>query len=443
MMSLQFDLGKHRTVSNSGMFTNTVGIYPDNIPFDIQLRVDPHRDGFSFLMFGPSVTVSDVQGVSMRSAKELFLLVEECRKAWADRIVDLTRAVTKATGGMRNELPFQDNWDLAKEPALLEQAAPHLALAGNRLFELIFEAKSDADLKELARILRQLLAEKPRYIAVTSDKFFLPWGMLYTHPVDGEKLTSDGSNWKKEGFWGYRHIVQHNPRKSRTDPRIESKGGAVPLSVNVNEKISSELTLTDIARAFINGHLELIAELGGKPCVRRTKKKELEQIFSEQRDMLERILYFYCHGHGSSADSVPELGASKLILTDDPVDPVSAADFQVWAKDSPLTTQPLIFINACQGGHMTTMFYQTLAFELLDQGAVGVVGAQVDIPAIFAAAYGKWLFERFFKKSNGRVRLGPLLREANQHFWDKHHNPLGLVYSLYRGVDCFIDWQDA
>jgi hypothetical protein len=174
--------------------------------------------------------------------------------------------------------------------------------------------------------------------------------------------------------------------------------------------------------------------------VRRTKKKELEQIFSEQREMLERILYFYCHGHGSSNGSTIELGASKLILTDEPIDPVTAQDFLVWAKDNLLPTQPLIFINACQGGQMTTMFYQTLAFELLRQGAIGVAGAQIDIPAIFAAAYAKWVFERFFTKNNGRVRLGPLLREANQEFWNQHNNPLGVVYSLYRGVNCFIDW---
>ena len=36
--------------------------------------------------------------------------------------------------------------------------------------------------------------------------------------------------------------------------------------------------------------------------------------------------------------------------------------------------------------------------------------------------------------------MGPLMREVNRAMWDTRNNPLGLVYSLYRGVDCFIDW---
>ena len=440
-MRVPYNLRDYQTVSNSDNFTNLVGIYPDNIPFEVQLRVDPHRDGFFFLLFGPSVTVPDVQGISKRSAKDIFLLVEECRKKWAEQIVSLNQPVPKPTGGMRNEFPFQEYWDFCADPKLLKKAAPQLARAGNRLFELVFESASDNDLKELARILRGILAAQPRYVGVTSDKFFLPWGMLYTHPIPGEKLNRDGSNWDKEGFWGYRHIIQHNPKKSRSDPRIQSKAGAVPLSINLNEKITTELKLTASERAFIEEHFKLIAQLGGKFFIKRTIKKELEQSFCEQRQMLERILYFYCHGHGSTDGSAVELDTSKLILTDGPVDAVSALDFQAWAKDAPLTTQPLIFINACQGGHMTTMFYQTLAFELLGQGAVGVVGAQIDIPAIFAAAYAKRVFTHFFEKNKGRVRLGPLLRETNKEFWNKHNNPLGLVYSLYRGVDCFIDWH--
>jgi hypothetical protein len=34
------------------------------------------------------------------------------------------------------------------------------------------------------------------------------------------------------------------------------------------------------------------------------------------------------------------------------------------------------------------------------------------------------------------------LREVNREMWDKHNNPLGLIYSLYRGVNCFIDWTE-
>jgi hypothetical protein len=91
---------------------------------------------------------------------------------------------------------------------------------------------------------------------------------------------------------------------------------------------------------------------------------------------------------------------------------------------------------------MTTMFYKGFAVELLKQGAVGLVGAQVDIPAVFAAEYAARVFRELFTKDN-QVRLGRQLRDTNQDLWVNHYNPLGLVYSLYRGVNCFIDWSQA
>jgi hypothetical protein len=108
--------------------------------------------------------------------------------------------------------------------------------------------------------------------------------------------------------------------------------------------------------------------------------------------------------------------------------------------DTELPTSPLIFINACQGGQMTTLFYRSLSAVLLKQGAVGLVGAQIDIPALFAAVYARYVFKRFLVRRKAPVRLGQVLLDANQTFWDDFKNPLGLVYSLYRGVDCHISW---
>ena len=93
---------------------------------------------------------------------------------------------------------------------------------------------------------------------------------------------------------------------------------------------------------------------------------------------------------------------------------------------------------------MTTMFYESFAVELLNEGVVGLMGAQIDVPAVFAAQYAKEIFEKFFARTNTqKQRLGPLVKKVNQKLWDENNNPLGLVYSLYRGIDCFIDWQDA
>src|SRR5262249_27491704 len=103
-------------------------------------------------------------------------------------------------------------------------------------------------------------------------------------------------------------------------------------------------------------------------------------------------------------------------------------------------SNPLVFINACQGGQMTTLFYKTIAAEFLKQNATAVIGGQIDMPAVFAAEYARRLFTKFLDGSSGRrIRLGPLMRELAQEFVNDHNNPLGLIYSLYRGVDCFVD----
>src|SRR5262249_16276003 len=118
---------------------------------------------------------------------------------------------------------------------------------------------------------------------------------------------------------------------------------------------------------------------------------------------------------------------------------ITAQEVSFWLKDRLLDSQPLVFINACQGGQMTTLFYQTLAAEFLRLHARGVIGAQIDMPAGVACAYALRLFEEFLKGSNAnRVRIGPLMRTLAQEFFTTYHNPLGLVYSLYRGADCSV-----
>lgn len=260
---------------------------------------------------------------------------------------------------------------------------------------------------------------EPRYLHVTSSTLFVPWGMLYTHPVPDEKLRGDGSNWRKEGFWGFNHIIQQTPERADLETRIRPVNDEVPLSINFDTRIADALGLP-----AIDQHFDFISKRAGRTCcVRRTTKIQIQEAFTTTRDQLERILYFYCHGRGSTDGRCVNLRETQLIMTDESI---SAYDLQDWGGDTKLPTAPLLFINACQGGQMTTMFYKTLANEMLRQGAVGLVGAQIDIPALFATVYARCIFRKFLSRRVLPVRLGPLLRYANQLFWKKGNNPLGL-----------------
>jgi hypothetical protein len=273
-------------------------------------------------------------------------------------------------------------------------------------------------------------------LTVTSDSFFVPWGMLYVHPGPKDRLRPDGKDFRWEGFLGYQHIIEHNTEFAELTTAIQPEAGnRLAASVNFDERIDDSLKVQCIGPQleFLQNHARLRVTL-------RRRKDELRQALMSD-SFADRILYFCCHGIGGTnteADLVNLRGA-QITLTDD--EPITDEDLAYWLRDRQLHSHPVVFINACQGGQLTTLFYQTLAAEFLKRKAIAVLGAQIDLPAVFACAYAHRFFEQFLSGGpQQRVRIGPLLQHLNREFLAKHCNPLGLVYSLYRGMDCFVDW---
>jgi hypothetical protein len=366
---------------------------------------------------------------------ELFGHVEECRKVWSQEIVNgFQEKVAKPAGGVRPIFPFQEGFDLKTRPELLQAAFPKLAVAGSNLFSLLFECDSGGDLKRVAQQLRDGCQRQRSQLTltITSDVFFVPWNMIYVHPEKGAELAPDGSNFKREGFWGYQHIIEHNTVQVTLPTELKpDAAGKIHASVNIDEGIDQGLGVPCIAPqlAFFRGQPGLTA-------VERRTKPELETALRSAK-FDDQIVYFCCHGSGADEGGATSLKQSRLALTDSKE--ITSADFKVWRNGRSLASNPLVFINACQGGQMTTLFYKTIAAEFLKQDAMAVIGGQIDMPAAFAAEYARRLFTRFLDGSPGqRVRLGTLMRELAQEFVNDHNNPLGLVYSLYRGADCFV-----
>jgi hypothetical protein len=234
-------------------------------------------------------------------------------------------------------------------------------------------------LDEIAAILRQSTIETEMVLTITSDFFFVPWGMLYTHPVLNEELASDGSNFKWEGFWGYRHVVEHNTKIIGLENIIFPDSSGLLTSINIDENIDTQLQVDSIKvqRAFFD-------ELHKLKAIRReerTKRDQLQKAF-EQEDFSDRILYFYCHGVGADGVAGPNLDDASIQLTDRLA--ITGSDIALWRKTRDFKSRPLVFINACQGGQMTTMFYETMSAKFLEHQAIGLIGSQIDIPAPFA-----------------------------------------------------------
>jgi hypothetical protein len=298
-------------------------------------------------------------------------------------------------------------------------------------------------MKDLGNSLRSVLRSKPRHMAITARCCFLPWSLFYTHPSDNEELCNTGENWAPQGFWGYQHIVSHSPDKHGLYSALHPAIAGPTVIVNADDRLLKPQDEKDESKriaSIIAQHFSDVEKLGGSIGLRRTRRSELAKLFRDGRTNMEPILYFFCHGRGPSRNGEANVGPSILRMPDGDI---SGIDLEDWANGMPLPRHPLIFFNACQGGQMTTLFYETFASELLKQEAAGIIGAQIDIPMVFAVEYGHRMLKQFVAKGQGPVRLGKVFRKVVRSFLDKHNNPLGLAYSLYRGVDCFIDRPPA
>ncbi|MBC8076441.1 MAG: CHAT domain-containing protein, partial [Chloroflexales bacterium] len=85
---------------------------------------------------------------------------------------------------------------------------------------------------------------------------------------------------------------------------------------------------------------------------------------------------------------------------------------------------------------MSALLYSGLVPYLIQKGARGVIGTEVDTPALFAAEFAKRFFQRFLTEQIG---LGQLMLELRREFVEKHNNISGLFYSLYsNGAVCVV-----
>jgi hypothetical protein len=434
------ELPLNRLVSNSNGLASVGGLLEDNLSRNGHLRIRGQftaEKGQQFWLYGAGDDLFPAreswEADVPLSPNDVFGHVEDCRKVWSQEIViGFKETVPNPEGGVRPAFPFQERFDLKSRPELLKSAFPKLAVAGSNLFSLLFECDGGGDLKRVAQRLREGCQRGALTLLVTSDVFFIPWTMIYVHPEKGVELAPDGSNFKKEGFWGYQHIIEHNTVQVSLPTELKpDSAGKIHASINIDDTIDNDLGVPCIAP-----QLKFFQEHAGLDAVVRRKKLELETAL-RQANFADQIVYFCCHGSGADEGGAASLKQSRLALSDSKE--ITSADLKVWRSGRGLASNPLVFINACQGGQMTTLFYKTIAAEFLRQNAMALIGGQIDMPAVFAAEYARRLFATFLDGSSGnRIRLGPLMRDLAQEFVNDHNNPLGLAYSLYRGADCFV-----
>jgi hypothetical protein len=390
--------------------------YPQTRQRTINLRFEYQNNGYLVHAWGaafPEDGAGAYMGRLNLSADVVHAAVANLRDTWQRLLVERKEQTADGVG-----FPFVDQWDLRGEAAgLLDAVGPKLAQAGWQLFTVLF-SRGDEGLSEIGECLEAALASGEQIISIHSGDLFVPWPMLYT-PVGG-----DGT-WSMSGFWGYRHLIEHCfPRAAGFDIRIHAAGKRPIVGLNVDPRVDDQFPPTPCVAPIVE-----FFQSRGDPLV-RTTRDEFQAALTHP-EFTDQVLYFACHGFvgGPTGGSTVE---PWLYLADD--EPIRYTDLIAWLPADALPTSPVVFINACQGGQMHSRFYPSFGAAFIAGGANCLVGPQIDLPRAFSREYTR----RFFSALLDGARIGDIGRDLAREFADVHHNPLGLIYSIYRGLDTHI-----
>ncbi|MDQ4137735.1 MAG: CHAT domain-containing protein, partial [Actinomycetota bacterium] len=356
-----------------------------------------------YKLFVPGLTENEV--FVQLTSDELAAGIEQVRSA-------LLTLVKNETFALGMDIP----------PDLGGRALRHLAFAGFRLYQRIFEGPfASAELRAVGAWLRNALSDQVATLQVVSTGFPVPWALVYlTDRWDETKL-----DWNN--FIGMRHVVEQVPMReipvSPPSPTIDSTP-ALGIRVLYNDGIDAQMPSRPVAaqRAYWEGRR-------GLQLVEGTTAGELFDAALSPATT-DKVLYLYCHAVAS--DRNPD--DSHLVLSGD--QKVTLGELSVRAPTSDLLgSAPLVFVNACESGDLSPNFYDGFVPYFLAKGARGVIGTECKTPGFFASEWAKAFFDRFFTGED----LGTTVLTLRRRFLAEHGNPLGLLYGVYCDPDTRVD----
>jgi hypothetical protein len=147
------------------------------------------------------------------------------------------------------------------------------------------------------------------------------------------------------------------------------------------------------------------------------------------------LIYFYCHAVSKFPNEDGGVDDSKIALTDTKI---SLRELKIKARTSfpVLTNAPLVFLNACESAELSPYLYDGLMPYMIARGVRGMIGTEVETPALFAAEFAKDFIRRF---AAGGQPLGELLLNMRREYLEQKNNVMGLVYALYSSGDVVVE----
>jgi hypothetical protein len=309
--------------------------------------------------------------------------------------------------------------------ATLKTMAKHGTLMYRKLF---YGPGSGPDARAMGDLLRQLSRQNRLHIEIVAERFVFPWAMLYDH----SDLKPDLSNVDPEGFWGFRHEIEYTPEFASASlvnfvPEI-SVADTLGFSFVTNTTIDEQMK-----RPIVAGQREFLQTVPGISLTEHPTTTDLYALLNNP-DSPTQVMYFYCHAVSNLPGEKGGVGGSKIVLSDGAAT-LDDLNFSAPLEGPPLKSAPLVFLNCCQSAEMSPYLYDGLVPYLITKGARGVVGTEVDTPALFAAEFAKLFITRFVA---GDQKLGDVLLDLRREYLLNKNNVMGLVYALHSSGEIYV-----
>ncbi|MEV8432126.1 hypothetical protein [Streptomyces chartreusis] len=322
----------------------------------------------------------------------------------------------------RPDHPYATQVDLTGKDEELRPVLDELATQGaHLLFDVLL---ADFNLRALwvRQVLIEVLGRKDLRVRFDSDVLFLPWPLLCLprDPTAGSDLDALFLR-----FLGHRHQIEQTGGyyPELPDPQEPMLPLASP-SVSLNHD-----TGVDAAGRTKAAEVAAVLRTDTTFVERRTRQDLLDDIVAGKLD--EQFMYFWCHGRFRSAETEAPLLVVQLSDGRD-IDAHTLLARQGAADGTLLRRNPLVLLNACYAGIPGDAELAYLGGALIQAGAAGVLGPQIEMPQLFAAEYALLYVTRYL---SGEETAGTIAHNLARHFADVHRNPLGLAYALHCGMD--------
>jgi hypothetical protein len=285
----------------------------------------------------------------------------------------------------------------------------------------LYGALCDSGLREILEKIDSTLKDGDR-LTVQTNCAFLPWEILYPHKYSmvWPGKFKDQNPLRPRSLWGYKYQIEYSLLTTLDEnqwepPYAEHETGKGYVSLNLNKAIEAAFSNRpfkpikfheDFYDASIKDRGDLVEDGDGI----------LSLLLSAENEA--SIIYLFCHGSSTS----PLADQSSEVLELDPNKRIEPYDLNY---GNTYLRGPIVILNSCLSAAVSPLSFSSFHTQFRKKRAMGVIGTTIQMPATFAAAFGRKIIEHYLLK----VPIGKALYLLRRELLERD-NPLGLFYSL-------------